>query len=464
MITIKIKYNIDNQSDKLLLNNFIRQYNSVYHIAFNNLQLERKNKLDELNNIGLLDSWFIQSANFEAKQLYGKVKDKKVIFGGRKNYFQRLKGLISKDEYKLNRLVPLCSYGEKSSGTKHVHGNRKFKLSDDLTHITLKLNKQKIQLNLPKQLHNNIKQQLNLIYKHQLIDDIPILYKIDAEYVYISVDEIIFKTNQCKQISDRIMSIDMNPNYIGWSIIDWKSESDFDIIKSGVISIKKLNDYDNSLKDKGLSSDSKERKFISNKRNYETLQISKNLIDKALYYKCQIFSIEDLNIKSGDCNKGRRFNRLVNNSWCHDKLVNNLCKRCNIFGIKFIQVKPEYSSFIGNFLFRTLNLPDPILASIELSRRGYEFYNQYITKVKEIKKNIIQPKIDQFRNFYIKSLEEFNLEDNWLDFKQLYLHFKKSKIKYRLSTDQFNLQFSNVFSKNFFVKQVYNNYKNNLII
>ena len=242
------------------------------------------------------------------------------------------------------------------------------------------------------------------------------------------------------------MSIDMNPNYIGWSIIDWKSESDFNIIKSGVISIKKLNDYDQSLKNKGYSSESKERKYISNKRNYETLQIAKNLINKALYYKCQIFSIEDLNIKSGDTNKGRRFNKLVNNSWCRNKLVNNLCKRCNIFGIKFIQVKPEYSSFIGNFLFRTLNLPDPILASIEISRRGYEFYNQYITKVKEIKKNIIQPKIDQFRNFFVKSLEEFNLEDNWLDFRQLYLYFKKFKLKYRLSTDQFNLQFSRVFS------------------
>ena len=241
------------------------------------------------------------------------------------------------------------------------------------------------------------------------------------------------------------MSIDMNPNYIGWSIIDWKSESDFNIIKSDVISIKKLNDYDQSLKDKGLSSESKERKYISNKRNYETLQISKNLINKAIYYKCQIFSIEDLNIKSGDCNKGRKFNKLVNNNWCRNKLINNLVKRCNIFGIKLLQVKPEYSSFIGNFLFRTLNLPDPILASIEISRRGYEFYNQYITKVKEIKKNIIQPKIDQFRNLWIKSLEEFDLKDNWLDFKQLYLYFKKSKLKYRLSIDN-NLQFSRVFS------------------
>ena len=458
MITIKIKYNIDNPDNKLLLNDFIKQYNSVYHVAFNNLQLGRKNKLSELsklNNIELLDSWFIQSANFEAKQLYGKVKDKKIIFGGKKNYFQRLKGLINKDEYKLNRLAPLCSYGEKSSGTKHVHGNRKFKLSDDLTYITLKLNKQKIIINLPKHLHNNIKQQLKTIYKHQLLDNIPILYKIDTEYVYISVDEIIFKTTQCKQIYNRVMSIDMNPNYIGWSIIDWKSESDFNIIKTGIISIKKLNDYDQSLKNKSYSSESKERKYISNKRNYETLQISKNLINKAIYYRCQIFSIEDLNIKSQDGGRGRNWNRLVNNQWCRNKLVNNLIKRCNIFSIKLLQVKPEYSSFIGNFLFRTLNLPDPILSSLEISRRAYEFYNQYIIKVKEIKKNIIQPKIDQFRDFFVKSLEEFDLEDNWLDFKQLYLYFKKSKMMYRLSIDQFNLQFSSIFSHKSQLSQVY---------
>ena len=458
MLTIKIKYNIDNSDNKLLLNDYIRQYNSVYHVAFNNLQLGKKNKLidlQRLNNIELLDSWFIQSANFEAKQLYGKVKDKKVIFGGKRNYFQRLKGLISKEQFKLNKLAPLCSYGEKSSGTKHVHGNRKFKISDDLTYITLKLNKQKIQLNLPKHLHNNIKQQLKLIYKHQLFDDIPILYKIDKDYVYISVNEQIIYNNQYKSISNRVMSIDMNPNYIGWSIIDWISESDFNIIKSGVISIKKLNDYEKDLKNQKLSSESKERKYVSNKRNYETLQISKNLINKAIYYRCQIFSIEDLNIKSGDCNKGRKFNRLVNNQWCRNKLVNNLTKRCNIFGIKFIQVKPEYSSFIGNFLFRTLNLPDPVLASIEISRRAYEFYNQYIVKVKEIKKNIIQPKIDQFRNFWVKSLEEFNLEDNWLDFKQLYLYFKKSKMMYRLSVDKFNLQFSSIFSHKSQLSQVY---------
>ena len=438
MQVLKIKYKTDNLD---LIKDYMKQYSSCQHYVYNRIQeglsqKQIKQNIKSLNNINLLDSWFIQCSFYDIPN-----KDK-VIFGGKKNFFQRIKGKISKEEYKLKRLSSLYSIGEIVN--KSVKANRKFHIEQDLTSIIFKPNKQtKLQLNLI-----GVGNRLNILKKLYLKQEqhqIKIAYKLDLEYIYICFEETDIVNIEYQVISNRVMSIDMNPNYIGWSIIDWKSESDFNIIKSDVISIKKLNDYDQSLKDKGLSSESKERKYISNKRNYETLQISKNLINKAIYYKCQIFSIEDLNIKSGDCNKGRKFNKLANNNWCRNKLINNLVKRCNIFGIKLLQVKPEYSSFIGNFLFRTLNLPDPILASIEISRRGYEFYNQYITKVKEIKKNIIQPKIDQFRNLWIKSLEEFDLKDNWLDFKQLYLYFKKSKLKYRLSIDN-NLQFSRVFS------------------
>ena len=438
MQVLKIKYKTDNLD---LIKDYMKQYSSCQHYVYNRIQeglsqKQIKQNIKSLNNINLLDSWFIQCSFYDIPN-----KDK-VIFGGKKNFFQRIKGKISKEEYKLKRLSSLYSIGEIVN--KSVKANRKFHIEQDLTSIIFKPNKQtKLQLNLI-----GVGNRLNILKKLYLKQEqhqIKIAYKLDLEYIYICFEETDIVNIEYQVISNRVMSIDMNPNYIGWSIIDWKSESDFNIIKSDVISIKKLNDYDQSLKDKGLNNESKERKYISNKRNYETLQISKNLINKAIYYKCQIFSIEDLNIKSGDCNKGRKFNKLVNNNWCRNKLINNLVKRCNIFGIKLLQVKPEYSSFIGNFLFRTLNLPDPILASIEISRRGYEFYNQYITKVKEIKKNIIQPKINQFRNFWIKSLEEFDLKDNWLDFKQLYLYFKKSKLKYRLSIDN-NLQFSRVFS------------------
>ena len=450
MQTIKIKYTI-NDNDKLLLNDYIRQYNHVYRVAFNNLQSHKKNKLSELtnlNNIDLLDSWFIQSANYEVKTLYKLVGDKKVIFGGRKNFIKRCQNKISYDEYNSYRFQPLCSYGEKKSGTKSVHGNRKFKLSDDLIFITLKLKERKIKINLPKYLHSNIKYILKNVYVHQILDDTPITYKIDYNYVYIQFDEsvILNKNNNLDKIQNRVLSLDLNPNYIGWSIVDWKSENEFNVIKSGVYSIKNLNDKVFNLKNKGYSSDSSERKYISDKRNFETIQIVKNIVNKSIYYKCQLISIEDLNIKSSDLNKGKRLNKLINNSWCRNTFVNNLTKRCNIHNIKLLKVKPEYSSFIGNFLYRSLNLPDMILASIEIGRRGYEFYNQYISKVKEIKKNIIKPDLNMFNRLYLKSLEEFKLQPIYKDLIELYYFFKKSKMMYRLSIDQFNLQFSSLFS------------------
>ena len=76
-----------------------------------------------------------------------------------------------------------------------------------------------------------------------------------------------------------------------------------------------------------------------------------------------------------------------------------------------------------------------ILASIEIGRRGYEFYNQYISKTKEIKKNIVQPDMNMFNKLYLKSLEEFKLQPTYKDLIELYYFFKKSKLKYRLSTD-----------------------------
>ena len=66
-----------------------------------------------------------------------------------------------------------------------------------------------------------------------------------------------------------------------------------------------------------------------------------------------------------------------------------------------------------------------ILASIELGRRAYEFYNQYISQIKEQKKNIIQPDIKLFNNLVIKSLEEFNIQINKELFSEyLYLAMK----------------------------------------
>ena len=441
MQVLKIKYQADDQSLDII-QDYIRQYSSVLHFVYNRiqegkLQKDIKQQIKLLNNIDLLDSWFIQCS------FYDIPKVDKVIFGGKKNYFQRLKNNISKEQFKLKRLSPIYSIGEVIN--KSVKGNRKFHIEQDLENIIFKPNKL-IKINLQLIGLNKRKQILSKLYQKQERKEIKIAYKLDLEYIYIIFEETDIYNYEAKFIKNRVLSLDLNPNYIGWSIVDWKSESEFDVIKSGIYSIKKLNDKDFNLKNKGYNLESSERKYISNKRKFETLQIVKNIVNKSIYYKCQLISIEDLNIKTSDKELGKRFNKLVNNSWCRNIFVNNLTKRCNIHNIKLLKVKPEYSSFIGNFLYRSLNLPDMILASIEIGRRGYEFYNQYISKIKQIKKNIIQPDLNMFNWLYLKSLEEFKLQPTYKDLVKLYYFFKKSKLKYRLSIDDFNLQFSSFYS------------------
>lgn len=437
MQVLKIKYQTDNESLDII-QDYMKQYSSVQHFVYNRIyegksQKDIKQQVKQLNNVNLLDSWFIQCS------FYDIPKKQKVIFGGKKNYFQRLKNIISKEQFKLKRLSPIYSIGEVVN--KSVKGNRKFHIEQDLENISFKPNR-KLNINLQLIGLNKRKQILSKLYQKQERKEIKIAYKLDLEYIYVIFEETDIYNYETKFIKNRVLSLDLNPNYIGWSIVDWKSENEFNVIKSGVYSIKKLNDKDFDLKNKGYSTESSERKYISDKRNFETLQIVKNIVNKSIYYKCQIISIEDLCIKSKDLDKGKRFNKLVNNSWCRNIFVNNLTKRCNIHNIKLLKVKPEYSSFIGNFLYRSLNLPDMILASIEIGRRGYEFYNQYISKVKEIKKNIIRPNLSMFNKLYLKSLEEFKLQPIYKDLIELYYFFKKSKLKYRLSIDDFNLQFS----------------------
>ena len=441
MQVLKIKYQTDKESLDTI-QNYMKQYSSVQHFVYNRinegkLQKDIKQQIKLLNNIDLLDSWFIQCS------FYDIPKVDKVIFGGKKNYFQRLKNNISKKEFKQKRLSSIYSIGEVVN--KSVKGNRKFHIEQDLENIIFKPNKS-TKINLELIGLNKRKQILSKLYQKQERKEIKIAYKLDLEYIYVIFEEIDIYNYDTKFIQNRVLSLDLNPNYIGWSIVDWKSESEFNVIKSGVYSIKKLNDKDFDLKHKGYSSESKQRKYISDKRTFETIQIVKNIVNKAIYYKCQLISIEDLNIKSSDKELGKRFNKLVNNSWCRNTFVNNLTKRCNIHNIKLLKVKPDYSSFIGNFLYRSLNLPDMVLDSIEIGRRGYEFYNQYISKVKEIKKNIVRPDLSMFNKLYLKSLEEFKLQPTYKDLIELYYFFKKSKLKYRLSIDQFNLQFSSFYS------------------
>ena len=66
-----------------------------------------------------------------------------------------------------------------------------------------------------------------------------------------------------------------------------------------------------------------------------------------------------------------------------------------------------------------------VLASIEIGRRCYEFKTQYTDKIKDKRKNIILPDVDDFNDRYVKSLEEFNIPGEIKDFVEIYNFLKK---------------------------------------
>ena len=99
-------------------------------------------------------------------------------------------------------------------------------------------------------LKRGIKKILKKLYGFQQQKQLPITYKIDLNYVYLTFDEskVFEKKVEHKVKKNRVLAIDMNPNYIGCSIVDWKNERDFYVVKTGCYNFKSLNDKQFALK------------------------------------------------------------------------------------------------------------------------------------------------------------------------------------------------------------------------
>ena len=445
MQTLKIKYHTDTQSVNII-KSYQHQYTNLLRWMYNRVrdgisEKQREHDTKSLHNINLLDSWLIRSAAKQAQWLNDTNKNTIIIFGGKTNLIKRAKGLISREEFLAKRLLPIESIGEATQ-----KANRKFRISSEIDKVVFSPNRTEHIDIVFDGLRKNYKRLLSKLYLCQETKSLAITYQLSQDYIHIMFDEKqLWTLADDKKIKNRVMSIDLNPNYIGWSIVDWKSSNEFDVVKHGVYSIKELNDKDSELH---IESSNQKKIYFTNKRHHEVMEISKNLVNKALYYKCEVFSVEDLNIEASDKDRGKKYNRLVNNLWCRNKFVQNLEKRCNIFGVKILKVTPNYSSFIGNVVFRGLKLADMELASIEIGRRAYEFKKQYIEKTEKQRKNIIFPNEEDFQGMITQSLEELGLSLDFGSLRDLYYSLKKSKFRYRLSFDDVGYQvFSRFFSK-----------------
>ena len=402
--TIKLPYSTSNENIETL-NQIRRQCSIVYRWAFNRFQesLNEKNirlLSKNLNNINLLDSWFIQSSIKEAQFLYASKKDQKVIFAN-KSFKNRILNKISNQQFKRDKLNFITSIGEALK-----YGNRKFNLDIiENNQIIFKPKcKTKIKLNLPK-LRSNYKK---LLYKLQTLSEqkqIPYMIKLDDKFIHISFD---LGAKISKKSEGNYIGIDLNPNFIGYSIFNKNQK----LIRTGCFNLTNLTQKSNK------SSSDKKSKYLENKLNFETIEISKKIVQLCQKFNIDFFFLEDLKFNNKSSNK--YFNRLCKNKWKRNLFVNNLKKRLEVIGIKWFEVNPSYSSFIGNLTFK---LPDAISAATEIARRGY---NVIIEKNKKFypEFNLGNLDISQWKDLCLDGIR---------DWKGLFNSIKNSKMKYRVS-------------------------------
>jgi IS605 OrfB family transposase len=431
MQTIKLPYTSSEDLTPIL-----KQYSSVVRYSYNRF-LENKSEKDiralvkTLNQVEMLNSWLVQCAILDAKAVQNRFKEQKVIFGGRKNFIAKMKGLISKEEFDRKRLSPLTIQGEKLK-----NGNRSFKLNIiENNSIIFKLNRNKhITLELPN-LRNNIKKEL---FKLQELNEkgsngYTYTIKLDPKNIYISFEE--FKDEHVKIDKNRYLGIDLNPNTIGISIL----ENDH-VLHAQEFSLKPI--FNNILSQE-LSSDSIKMKHLQNKLKFETFEISKSIANLAKHFRCKTVFVEDLHFKqklTKDQKCFHRANRKNRNLWKRELFLFNLTKRLNISGINIYSVNPAYSSFIGNIQH---DYTDAINASLEIARRGYEY------RIKRNKKGFYPAllAVQRWKEMVAK----------YASWKEFYLEAKNLKLKYRVSLEECQRTFK-VFQQNSSCKSKVLNY------
>ena len=398
MKTIKLK--IMNIID---LNYELKTYNSVVHFAYNRFHddssAKEKDVRSQVNQLfkGKLNSWLLQCAIKDGKAIQERHCNKKVIFGGKLLYKRYLRKLITKEEFNKQKQIPISIQGEMLQ-----KGNRMFDFNFDNQYLTFKISKDKhidIQLgNIHKKLQKELSKLNELCYDKKATVSI----KLNNEYIWITyVEKLLEMKFNCLK-DNRVMGLDLNPNYIGLSVIEFDKETNFKVLYKQVFELK-------GLTDKNVSKD---------KRQYELIKICYTINSLINYWKCKKLSIEDLNIKSGNKGQGKNFNRLCNNVWDRTLIVNKLTMLSNIYGYELVKVNPAYSSFIGNLVYGNEMTPDMIAASIEIARRGYKKYE---------------------KKWFYPAFDVDCLDEQWKqtlagvkDWKNAFLKIKNSKVKYRV--------------------------------
>lgn len=400
---------------------------------------------------------------------------KDITFGGLNN-LRRLSFLhnnkeLNKDKisevkkiYNENRLLPFYILGEANQ-----KGNRFFSFDFNNKTIIYKPNKNtKIEIK-----YNNYSNYRGVLSKLQeLINDkeISVSIRLSTEYIYLifdneklngyAIDESsrrldvkqIKENHICKdtqkelikevykeyyrkledkklsnKLSYRYLAFDTNPDYIGCSILDKISETEFKIVKTFSYDLTELN--------KMLSKETtkEERILINNKRKHGIYHIWKDIFETAMYYKVGSIIQEDLDIKNKDLGN-KIANRKVNNLWYRTISDNTINKYIQTLGFIDIKINPCYTSFIGNIMY---DYVDPVNASIEIGRRGINKYIRGSSFYPEFNTNTIIDTMSKLNDLI--DVQYIQYCKNWVE---AYREVHQSGLRYRATLEDIDIGYN----------------------
>jgi hypothetical protein len=351
-------------------------------------------------------------------------------------------------KYQEQRVLPIYSVGEAPQKS-----NRKFDF--DLENQTLFFKPDK-KTKLKVEFHVSKKQQKVLNLLQSRIGELPISVRLSEKEVWIIYDEeklagYEFKKNEyqkevqklektdkegpktlkkryfeeqknrklANKKENRYLAVDLNPEQIGFSIVEKRGEESPKVLHKGVLDCSNLNTR------MGLSSTDEAQVAQNHKRRFELCELWKYLFLLAQHYKVASFVGEDLEFKpENDNTKPSEANRKTRNLW-HRELTQKLIQKyCNTLGIERVKVIAAYSSFVGNIQHEDF---DPISASLEIARRGI---------VKYTKGSSMFPSL---RSQDWDTMYQLGLDvprDSVRNWKQAFGHFAASGLRYRRAFDK----------------------------
>jgi hypothetical protein len=419
MKTIKLPYICYSDDEQFLneLHGLQKTQSSIYRVAYKRASeglAEIEIRSSCRNLFPNTDSWVIQSAvkkgigQFKADWELAKSKGEeftgKRIFGGKKNFFRRIKNLITHDQFQEFKIENLYLIGEALHG-----GNRKFDFH--IESITFKPHRGvKYEFSLPK-LHGFYSSDYIALVKATTQKSIPVTVSLNKDFIFLSYEETLLEKHKPKKIiKGRYLGIDLNPNYIGVSYFNEKQE----LLDTRLYNFKELTG-------KNINAD---------KLKHELREVAIDIGSLAQHYQIQYLFIEDLHFKQGDTGFGKNFNRLVKNQF----LISEFEKMLSKFG-KVVTVNAAYSSTIGNVVNEAY--PDPVAASMEIARRGIE--SRIVKASKRFYPPLVPKEILQ-RRWKDVVIPDF---DSWIE---LHNWLKSTGLKYRVPIPDLGMfrPFSNI--------------------